>query len=159
MLKEAAVHFLSTRWITLLKDLHNSNFCNYNSVKLWYSNWFCKHITAWKVSKYGDFSGPYFPTFRPNTGISPYSVRMRENTNQKKLHIWTLFTQSIDKIRCSQDFFNKFLYWIKFFPMGIVNIHDFTHTSLRNGQRFHWNKSSNLKGNQHILDEIYYFCF
>ena len=26
-------------------------------------------------------------------GISPYSVRMRENTDQKKLHIWTLFTQ------------------------------------------------------------------
>ena len=25
--------------------------------------------------------------------ISPYSVRMRENTNQKKLRIWTLFTQ------------------------------------------------------------------
>ena len=76
------------------------------------------NITAWKVSKYGDFSGPYFPTFGLNTGISPYSVRMQENTNQKKFHIWTLFTQSIDKIRCSQDFFNKFLYWIKFFPMG-----------------------------------------
>ena len=27
--------------------------------------------------------------------ISPYSVRMRENTDQKKLRIWTLFTQSI----------------------------------------------------------------
>ena len=25
--------------------------------------------------------------------ISPYSARMRENTDQKKLHIWTLFTQ------------------------------------------------------------------
>ena len=25
--------------------------------------------------------------------ISPYSVRMQENTDQKKLHIWTLFTQ------------------------------------------------------------------
>ena len=24
--------------------------------------------TAWKVSKYGDFSGPYFPVFNPNTG-------------------------------------------------------------------------------------------
>ena len=36
--------------------------------------------TTWKVSKYGVFSGPY-------------SVRMRENTDQKKLRIWTLFTQ------------------------------------------------------------------
>ena len=25
--------------------------------------------------------------------ISPYSVRMQENTDQKKLRIWTLFTQ------------------------------------------------------------------
>ena len=25
--------------------------------------------------------------------ISPYSVRMRENTDQKKMRIWTLFTQ------------------------------------------------------------------
>ena len=25
--------------------------------------------------------------------ISPYSVPIRENTDQKKLHIWTLFTQ------------------------------------------------------------------
>ena len=30
--------------------------------------------------KYGDFSGPY-------------SVQMRENTDQKKLRIWTHFTQ------------------------------------------------------------------
>ena len=29
------------------------------------------------------FSGPYFP----------YSVQMQENTDQKKLVIWTLFTQ------------------------------------------------------------------
>ena len=30
--------------------------------------------TVWKVSKYGVFSGPYFP---------PYSVQMQENTDQK----------------------------------------------------------------------------
>ena len=38
-----------------------------------------------------------FSLFRTEYGeilrISPYSVRMRENTDQKKLHIWTLFTQ------------------------------------------------------------------
>ena len=50
-------------------------------------------ITAWKVSKYGVFSGPYFPAFGLICRISPYSVRMRENTNQKKLRIWTLFMQ------------------------------------------------------------------
>ena len=36
--------------------------------------------TALKVSKYGVFPGPYL-------------VRIRENTNQKKHHIWILFMQ------------------------------------------------------------------
>ena len=56
------------------------------------------------------FSGLYFLAFGLNTErysvfsriwteygeklcISPYSVRMRENTDQKNLRIWTLFTQ------------------------------------------------------------------
>ena len=45
----------------------------------------------WSVS-----SGPYLPAFGLNTEryfISPYSVRMREDTDQKKLRIWALFTQ------------------------------------------------------------------
>ena len=29
-----------------------------------------KKVTAWKVSKYGVISGPYFPVFRPE--ITPY---------------------------------------------------------------------------------------
>ena len=48
--------------------------------------------TAQKMSKYGVFSGPY-------------SVRIRENTDQKKLRIWTLFTQckfSIHIFNCSK---------------------------------------------------------
>ena len=28
--------------------------------------------TAWKVSKYGVYSGPYFPVFSPNTEKTPY---------------------------------------------------------------------------------------
>ena len=48
--------------------------------------------TAWKVSKYGVFSGRYVPVFGLNTEM--YGVnRIQENTNQKKLRIWTLFTQ------------------------------------------------------------------
>ena len=34
------------------------------------------------LSKYGVFSGPYFPAF--GLRISPYSVRMRENRDWKK---------------------------------------------------------------------------
>ena len=57
-----------------------------------------KAHTAWKVSTYGVFSGPYFPVFGLNTNIYEvnlriYSVRIRENTDYKKLRIWTLFTQ------------------------------------------------------------------
>ena len=39
--------------------------------------------------------------------ISPYLVRMRKNTDQKKLRIWTLFTQCVvireRKITCSSN--------------------------------------------------------
>ena len=59
-------------------------------------NWTNLSSTAWKVSKYGDLSGPYFPAFALNTEMYseiPYSVRMRENADQKKLRIWTLFMQ------------------------------------------------------------------
>ena len=44
---------------------------------------------AWKASKYGVISGPYFPSLGLNgekykvRNISPYSIRMRENTHQK----------------------------------------------------------------------------
>ena len=47
--------------------------------------------TAWKVSKYRIFPGPYFHAFGLNT--ERYSVRVRENTDQERLRIWTLFTQ------------------------------------------------------------------
>ena len=52
--------------------------------------------TAWKVSKYG-VVWSVFSRIRTEYGeiqsISPYSVRMRENTDQKKLRILTHFTQ------------------------------------------------------------------
>ena len=55
-------------------------------------------ITAWKVN------------LLPK---SPYSVRMRENTDQKKLCIWTLFTQ----------FMVHVLRWImKFLPVEMAKL-------------------------------------
>ena len=63
-----------------------------------------KFFIAWKMSTYGVFSGPYFPVFgwvrsdNPySIRISPYSGRIRENTDQKKLRMWTLFTQCFSK--------------------------------------------------------------
>ena len=58
-----------------LRQLDNIGNCFPNLIYLNISAAF----TAWKASKYGVFSGLY-------------SVRMRENTDQKKLRIWTLFT-------------------------------------------------------------------
>ena len=45
--------------------------------------YFIINITVWKVSKYRVISGTYFPVFSP----------IQENTDQKLLLIWTLFTQ------------------------------------------------------------------
>ena len=46
--------------------------------------------TTWKVTKYGVCISLHSDWIRRGT---PYSVRVRGNTDQKKLHIWTLFTQ------------------------------------------------------------------
>ena len=42
--------------------------------------------TTWKCPNKEFFSGPYFPVFSPNT---VYSVRIQEDTDQKKLRIGT----------------------------------------------------------------------
>ena len=42
-------------------------------------------LTAWKVSKYRVFSGPYFPVFRLNTEI--YSVNLRIQSECRKIRI------------------------------------------------------------------------
>ena len=46
--------------------------------------------TAWKITECGVFSGPHFPRFWIEYGDLHnkllYSVRMRENTDQKKLY-------------------------------------------------------------------------
>ena len=52
--------------------------------------------TMSEVSKYGVFSGLYFPVFGLNKfgrSKSLHSVRIQENTDQKKFRIRTLFTQ------------------------------------------------------------------
>ena len=56
-------------------------------------NPFSVRLTAWKVLKYGVFYGPY-------------SVRVQENTDQKKLRIWTLVTL----LSSPQVFFQGFPY-------------------------------------------------
>ena len=56
-------------------------------------------ITAWKVSKYGVFSGPYFTAFGLNTERDGVFLRIQfeygKIRTRKKNRIWTLFTQCV----------------------------------------------------------------
>ena len=69
---------------------------NHTSDSKWY---ICFSFTAWKVSKYGPFSGPYFPVFRLNKKI--YSVIRR-------FIIWTLFTPCFYSFVCQ---YTLHYYW------------------------------------------------
>ena len=48
-------------------------------------------IDAWELRE--KYPNPKFFLIRTFRSKSPYSVQIRENTDQKKLRIWTLFTQ------------------------------------------------------------------
>ena len=61
----------------------------------------CWYITYMKVNN-GDIHRVKSVQIR---SISPYSVRMRENTNQKLLRIWTLFTQWFCTLIISENYF------------------------------------------------------
>ena len=47
------------------------------------------------------FSGPYFPTFR--LSISPYSVRMRENTDQKNFEYGQFLRSALFLVKIFKD--------------------------------------------------------
>ena len=59
--------------------------------------WISEISTTWKVSKQGVFSGLPFPVSFLNKKIYRDKItrllQIRENTDQKKVCIWTLFTQ------------------------------------------------------------------
>ena len=59
-------------------------------------NWNKITYTAWKVSKYGVFSGPYFPAFGLNTGkygvektpyLETFQAELPAATNNKSIYI------------------------------------------------------------------------
>ena len=69
-------------------------------------------ITAWKVSKYGVYSGPYFPVFSPNAGKyepekTPYLDTF--HTVYSMLGIFEIIMlRKMDVMRC---FFLLILFW------------------------------------------------
>ena len=57
--------------------------------------------TAWKVSKYGVFSGPYFPAFGLNTDVSLRIQSECGKIQTRKNSVFGHFLRSgCDKIRC-----------------------------------------------------------
>ena len=63
-------------------------------------------FTAWKVSKCGVFSGPYFPVFRLNTKI--YEVNLHIQSEYRKLKtrkniVFGHFSRSVCQINKSSD--------------------------------------------------------
>ena len=54
--------------------------------------------------------------------ISPYAVRMRENTDQIKLRIWTLFTQCLCQKKESMIYIHKSLTFLVL-KIGLATIH------------------------------------
>ena len=59
------------------------------------------------MSKYRVYSGPYFPAFGLNTeryGASPYSVRIRKNTDQKKNFVFGNISRSVHFHELFEDY-------------------------------------------------------
>ena len=57
-------------------------------------------VTAWRVSKYGVFSGPYFPVFGLNTEI--YRVNLRIQSKYRK--IWSKKNSALGHVSRSEYF-------------------------------------------------------
>ena len=67
-----------------IKTIIHPSRQQYNLILIvWDSMTFLKFYTAWKVSKYGVFSGPYFPVFGMNTEI--YGVDLRIQSEYRKI--------------------------------------------------------------------------
>ena len=62
----------------------NGNHRTYDFLVMFLDYVQLKLYAAWKVSKHGVFSGPYFPAFGDLLRKSRYSVRIQEYTVQKK---------------------------------------------------------------------------
>ena len=79
------------------------------------------------VFKYGVFSWYLFsciwPKYRDLRRNSPYSVRIQENTDQKKFRIWTLFhAVFVSKIQNRVTFKVKFGYYLELLTSGTTKL-------------------------------------
>ena len=71
---------------------------------------FCNQCIAWKMSKYGDFSGPYFPVFGLNTEIYGKNLRIQSEYRKipiRKYSIFGHFSRSNDFASANKKMFDS----------------------------------------------------
>ena len=94
--------FLS--FMTWIYDVNGLNF-RFN-----WQFYFCFLCTAWKVSKYGVFSGLYFSAFGLNTGRYGVSLRIQAECGKiraRKNSVFGHFSGRVNVPKClSSDFFS-----------------------------------------------------
>ena len=73
---------ISCSWENKYEKYCHFGFSWYSCAILSTLTYFMPLVTAWKVSKYGVISGPYFPAFGLNTGIYPINSVFSPNTGK-----------------------------------------------------------------------------
>ena len=78
--------------------------CNLKFLKCYFISGSCHYVERVQIHKFlWSVFSRIWTEYEEIFCISPYSVRMRKNTEQGKLRIWTLFTQSV---------FTRFMFYI-----------------------------------------------
>ena len=83
---------------------------------------------------------PHLDWIRRFTSTSPYSVRLRENTNQKKLRIWTLFNTVLLR---KQKYFlmvTLLLYHVQLLQIPEIKEITFVYLWIDSSKLLHWIK-------------------
>ena len=106
-------------------------------------------ISAWQVSKYEVFFWSLFfrirTEYRKIPRISPYSIPMRKNTDQKKLRIWTLFTQCISTMKFSHTVYPQSKYSRTKWWYFVWWYHKWTVENMKNLSRFNTDCLASLR--------------
>ena len=115
---------------------------------------YCPHsdVTAWSVQIWS-FFWSVFSRIRTDNGeirnISPYSVRMTENTDQKKLHIWALFSQmyfsTFGTVWTPKKSFSNMFSCIIYVKLNKMVYEYFSNKRLFNRLKYTSPKASNIK--------------
>ena len=119
-------HFYNVEWVEgrKMSDVFWAKlyYAKKSEIKDKFQIWGFESFIFWsKFLFWGTVSGRFsqcnFKFFR-RLRISPYSVRMRQNTDQKKLRIWTLFMHGIwDEF---EIFLDSFVFTHTFILIAIV---------------------------------------